>query len=89
MQKRLYVGNINFKATEADLEELFSQAGEVLYSKLIRDHETGKLRGFGFLEMSTEQEAEKAITLFNGQSFMERALVVNMAKSRPQRAGRF
>lgn len=85
MQKRLYIGNINFKATEADLEDLFSQAGQVVSTRLITDRLTGKPRGFGFVEMSTEEEAEKAISMFNGNSFMERELVVNEARPRENR----
>jgi RNA recognition motif-containing protein len=85
MQKRLYIGNINFKATEADLEDLFSQAGQVVSTRLITDRLTGKPRGFGFVEMSTEEEAEKAISLFNGNNFMERELVVNEARPRENR----
>jgi RNA recognition motif-containing protein len=85
MQKRLYIGNINFKATEADLEDLFSQAGQVVSTRLITDRLTGKPRGFGFVEMSTEEEAEKAISMFNGNNFMERELVVNEARPRENR----
>jgi RNA recognition motif-containing protein len=82
MEKKLYVGNISFKATEEDLKELFSQAGEVQYAKLIKDNATGRLRGFGFVEMSTEAEAEKAVSTLNGKDFMGRNLVVS--ESRPQ-----
>ena len=85
MQKRLYIGNINFKATEADLEDLFSQAGQVVSTRLITDRLTGKPRGFGFVEMSTEEESEKAIEMFNGNDFMERELVVNEARPRENR----
>ncbi|GAB4387434.1 MAG: RNA-binding protein [Thermodesulfovibrionales bacterium] len=86
MSKRLYVGNINFRATETDLRDLFARAGEVVSIKLITDHDTGKLRGFGFVEMANDSDAEKAITMFNGTSFMDRKLVVNMA--RPREEGR-
>ena len=85
MQKRLYIGNINFKVTEADLEDLFSQAGQVVSTRLITDRLTGKPRGFGFVEMATEEEAEKAISMFNGNNFMERELVVNEARARENR----
>ena len=85
MQKRLYIGNINFKVTEADLEDLFSQAGQVVSTRLITDRLTGKPRGFGFVEMATEEEAEKAIEMFNGNNFMERELVVNEARARENR----
>lgn len=85
MQKRLYIGNINFKVTEADLEDLFSQAGQVVSTRLITDRLTGKPRGFGFVEMATEEEAEKAISMFNGNNFMDRELVVNEARPRENR----
>jgi RNA recognition motif-containing protein len=82
---RLYVGNISFKATEDDLKDLFSQAGEVLSVKLIEDAATGRLRGFGFVEMSSEEDGKKAIESFNGKQFMERAIVVNEAKPQEKR----
>jgi RNA recognition motif-containing protein len=85
MGNRLYIGNINFKATEDDLSELFSQAGSVVSTKLITDAVTGRPRGFGFVEMSSDEEAEKAIGMFNGNDFMERKLVVNEARPREQR----
>jgi RNA recognition motif-containing protein len=85
MAKRLYVGNINFRATESDLQELFAQAGEVVSIKLITDGITGKLRGFGFVEMANDAEAEKAISMFNGKDFMDRKLVVNEARPREER----
>ncbi len=82
---RLYVGNISFKATEDDLRDLFAQAGEVVSVKLIKDNATGRLRGFGFVEMASEEDGKKAVTMFNGQSFMERAIVVNEAKPQERR----
>jgi cold-inducible RNA-binding protein len=82
---RLYVGNISFKATEDDLRDLFAQTGEVLSVKLIKDNATGRLRGFGFVEMASEEDGKKAIDQFNGQSFMERAIVVNEAKPQERR----
>ncbi len=85
MATRLYVGNISFKATEDDLRELFTQAGEVLSVKLIEDAATGRLRGFGFVEMSSEDAAKKAIEMFNGKQFMERSIVVNEAKPQEKR----
>lgn len=86
---RLYVGNISFKATEDDLRDLFSQAGEVLSVKLIKDAATGRLRGFGFVEMASEEDGNKAITMFNGKQFMDRSIVVNEAKpqERKERSG--
>ncbi len=82
---RLYVGNISFKATEDDLRDLFAQAGEVLSVKLIKDNATGRLRGFGFVEMASEDDGKKAIDMFNGKSFMERSIVVNEAKPQERR----
>jgi RNA recognition motif-containing protein len=82
MGKRLYVGNISYQASEDDLKGLFSQAGEVVSANLITDAVTGKLRGFGFVEMGTEGEAEKAISMFDGSDFMNRRLVVRVARPR-------
>jgi RNA recognition motif-containing protein len=89
MGTRLYVGNISFRASEDDLREHFSQAGEVTSVKLIKDNATGRLRGFGFVEMSSDEEAQKAITMFNGKQFMERAIVVNEAKPQEKKEGGF
>jgi cold-inducible RNA-binding protein len=80
MSTRLYVGNISFKATEDDVRDLFSQSGEVVSVKLIKDAATGRLRGFGFVEMATNEEAQKAISQLNGNAFMDRNIVVNEAK---------
>jgi RNA recognition motif-containing protein len=80
MSKRLYVGNISFKATEEDVRSLFSQAGEVVSVRLIKDAATGRLRGFGFVEMASDEDAQKAVSTLNGNNFMERSLVVNEAK---------
>ncbi len=82
---RLYVGNISFKASEEDLRSLFAQAGEVVSVKLITDAATGRLRGFGFVEMSSEEDGKKAISMFNGKPFMERTIVVNEAKPQQKR----
>lgn len=80
MGTKLYVGNIAFQASEDDLRELFLKAGEVASAKLIKDVATGRPRGFGFVEMGSESDAQKAISMFNGSSFMERSIVVNEAK---------
>jgi len=85
MSTRLYVGNISFKASEDELKELFSQAGEVVSVKLITDAATGRLRGFGFVEMSSEEEAQKAISMLNGKNFLDRDIVVNEAKPQERR----
>jgi RNA recognition motif-containing protein len=85
MGTRLYVGNISFKATEADLRNLFSKTGEVVSVKLIKDSATGKMRGFGFVEMATKEDANNAIAKLNGNSFMNRNIIVNEAKPRERR----
>lgn len=87
MSTRLYVGNISFKATEDDMKDLFSQMGEVVSVRLIKDEATGRLRGFGFVEMATKEDAQKAISSLNGTTFMERSLVVNEAKPQERREG--
>ncbi len=84
MGKRLYVGNLSFKATEEDVRELFSKSGEVESTKIITDMNTGSSKGFGFVEMTTPEDAQKAIDALNGSSFMDRTLVVSEA--RPQQA---
>ncbi len=91
MSNKLFVGNISFRASEEDVKELFSQAGEVLSARLVKDTATGKSKGFGFVEMATDAQAEKAISMFNGSSFMNRNLVVDRAKPQQprQRGGRF
>lgn len=88
MSTRLYVGNISFKVTEDDVKDLFSQAGEVVSVKLIKDAATGRLRGFGFVEMASKEEAQKAISMFNGNALMDRNIVVNEAKPQERREER-
>jgi RNA recognition motif-containing protein len=85
MSTRLYVGNISFKVSEDDVRELFSQAGEVVSVKLITDAATGRLRGFGFVEMASKEDAQKAISMLNGKTLMERNIVVNEAKPQESR----
>jgi RNA recognition motif-containing protein len=82
MSTKIYVGNISFKATEDDIRELFSECGEVASVNLITDPNTGQLKGFGFVEMATEEMAREAIAALNGRTFMERTLSV--AEARPQ-----
>ncbi|MBI5098191.1 MAG: RNA-binding protein [Nitrospirae bacterium] len=82
MGKKLYVGSIPFQASEEALRELFAAIGEVESVKIITDAQTGQSKGFGFVEMATEEDAGKAISDLNGTSFMERTIVVNEA--RPQ-----
>ena len=81
MNKRLYVGGIPYSSTEESLKEAFGQAGEVESVRIILDRMTGRSRGFGFIEMTTEEAAQKAIELFDGKDFDGRTLVVNEARS--------
>ena len=86
METTLYVGNLDYSATEDDLRKLFTQAGEVQSVNVIKDRDTGRSKGFAFVEMSTQAEAEKAISLLNGFSFHNRSLTVNLARPREDRA---
>jgi cold-inducible RNA-binding protein len=88
MGKKLYVGSIPFNATEESLRELFSGIGEVESVKIITDADTGRSKGFGFIEMSSAEDAKKAIEQLNGTKFMERALIVNEARPQQPREGR-
>ncbi len=83
MSKKLYVGNISYQVTEEDIKELFSKIGEVESVKIITDAYTGQSKGFGFIEMISEEDAKKAMENLNGTTFMERPLSV--AEARPQR----
>ena len=85
MATKLYVGNLSFKTTSDDLREYFSQAGEVESASIIEDRETGRSRGFGFVEMATAEGAAAAIEQFNGKDLNGRNLTVNEA--RPKTAG--
>ncbi len=85
MDNKLYVGNLPYAATEDQLKEHFSQAGTVTSVALIIDRASGRAKGFGFVEMATGEEAQKAISMFNGQEFMGRAITVNVAKPREER----
>jgi len=87
MPSRLYVGNLAYSTTEEDLKDLFAQAGTVSSVALIKDRDTGRSKGFAFVEMGTQAEAENAIRMFNGQSVAERVLTVNMARPREERPG--
>jgi RNA recognition motif-containing protein len=88
MSKKLYVGSIAYNATEESLQELFSSIGEVESVKIITDTDTGRSKGFGFVEMSSEEDAKKAIEQLNGTKFMERALIVNEARPQQPRERR-
>lgn len=83
MERKLYVGNLPFSVKESDLEVYFTQAGRVEEVAVISDRESGRSRGFGFVTMADEEGAKKAIEMFNGKTFNDRALVVNEA--RPQK----
>ena len=87
MSTKLYVGNLSFQTTSQELQELFTQAGTVESASVVEDRDTGRSRGFGFVEMSTKEEGTAAITQFNGQEVNGRALNVNEAKPRENRAG--
>jgi len=82
MATKLYVGNLSYGATEKALEDLFSQAGTVTSAQVVTDRYTGESRGFGFVEMSTEAEAQAAIGAFNGKEHGGRSLTVNESKPR-------
>ena len=84
---KLYVGNMSFNTTEADLRELFGQHGEVTSATIVMDRETGRPRGFGFVEFADAESGRKAIDATNGQEFGGRALNVNEAKPREARSG--
>jgi RNA recognition motif-containing protein len=87
MGRRLYVGNLPYKTTDEDLTELFGQAGPVDNVRVMRDQATGRARGFGFVEMTTDEAAQKAIEQFHQYELEGRALVVNEAK--PRESGGF
>ncbi|MFM2306866.1 MAG: hypothetical protein RLZZ367_1535 [Bacteroidota bacterium] len=76
----IYVANISFRATENQLKDLFQQFGEVTSVKIVKDRETGRSRGFGFIEMANDAEGQQAIAQLNGNSFQDRNLVVNEAR---------
>ena len=87
MAKKLYVGNLAFQTTSQHLQELFAQAGTVESASVIEDRNTGQSKGFGFVEMSTEEEAAAAIQQFNGKELSGRMLKVNEARPRENRGG--
>ena len=85
MATNLFVGNLPYSMDSAKLEEVFAQAGTVVSAKVISDKYSGRSRGFGFVEMSSEDEAKKAIEMFNGKDVDGRPLVVNEARPREER----
>jgi RNA recognition motif-containing protein len=87
MSTKLYVGNLAFQTTSQDLQQLFGQAGTVESASIVEDRDTGRSRGFAFVEMSTKEEATSAIEQFNGKEVGGRSLKVNEAKPRENRSG--
>ena len=87
MSRKLYVGNLSYNTTEAELESLFSQSGTVESVRVMRDMATGRARGFGFVEMANDEEAQAAIAATNGVEFGGRALTVNEARPQEARSG--
>jgi RNA recognition motif-containing protein len=87
MGKKLYVGNLGYDVTSSDLEQLFASHGTVQSAEVIMDRATGRSKGFGFVEMGSDQEAQAAIGALNGQTHGQRALTVNEAKPRESRGG--
>jgi len=85
MSMKLYVGNLAFQTSSNELQELFAQAGTVESANVVEDRDTGRSRGFGFVEMSSKEEGQAAITKFNGQEVNGRALTVNEARPREDR----
>jgi RNA recognition motif-containing protein len=88
MGKKLYVGNLTYDVTDAVLEQLFAAHGTVRSAQVIMDRDTGRSKGFGFVEMSSDQEAQNAIAGLNGKEHGGRALTVNEAKPREDRGNR-
>src|SRR5829696_3664474 len=87
MSIKLYVGNLSFQTSSEDLRDLFSQAGTVESASVVEDRDTGRSRGFGFVEMGSREEGEAAIAQFNGKEFGGRNLTVNEARPREDRGG--
>lgn len=87
MGRKLYVGNLPYTVGEAELQDLFGQAGDVESVQVMRDMATGRARGFAFVEMTTEEAAQKAITQFNEYQMGGRSLTVNEARPKPPRSG--
>lgn len=82
MAKNIYVGNLSYSVTEEDIREAFEKIGEVQSIRMIKDNATGRSKGFGFVEMTADEDADKAIAALNGTMFMDRA--INVSEARPQ-----
>ena len=87
MATKLYVGNLSYDVDSSELEQMFGAHGQVLSAQVINDRETGRSKGFGFVEMADANEAEAAITALNGQQHNGRALTVNVARPKEDRGG--
>ena len=87
MGKKLYVGNLSYSVDSSELEQLFGQHGTVVSAQIINDRDTGRSKGFGFVEMGSDEEAQAAIAGLNGQQHGGRALTVNEARPREERTG--
>jgi cold-inducible RNA-binding protein len=87
MAMKLYVGNLSFQTSSEDLQQLFAQAGTVESASVVEDRDTGRSRGFGFVEMASSEDGQKAIEQFNGTDFNGRNLTVNEARPREDRGG--
>ena len=87
MAKKLYVGNLSYQVDASELEQLFGAHGQVLSAQIINDRDTGRSKGFGFVEMANDAEADAAIAALNGQQHGGRALTVNEARPREERGG--
>jgi cold-inducible RNA-binding protein len=87
METKLYVGNLAYDTLESDLQTMFAASGVVKSVQIIKDRTTGQSKGFGFVEMTTQEEAQNAIKAYNGKEVSGRALTINLAKPREERTG--
>ena len=87
MEYKIYVGNLPYSTTDADLQSMFAQAGTVKSATVIKERDSGRSKGFGFVEMDSQEAMDKAISMFNGKDMQGRALSVNVARPREERSG--
>jgi len=87
MEYKLYVGNLSYTTSETDLQTLFAEAGAVKSVALIKDRDSGRSKGFAFVEMENQKDMQNAISMFNGKDFQDRALAVSAARPREERSG--